>query len=406
VCATKESGTMKRRLLLSIVAFIVLTAFISANAQEIPDEVMQKIQESGGGDGGQSLVHSGGIDTTIPLTGSYACTSFCLATEGDCTFGVNLDRSSDEGLMYVNKRNVSKIGWEKNTVGDSARWTSAYGSVTFNIMGYNLPYAGMNEAGLMISTLGLNESRAPAPDDRFPLLSPLWVQYQLDNYSTVDEVIASDSQVRITMNAPMNPPPPVDHFLVCDKRGECATIEFLDGKMVYHTGNTLPVAVLTNALYEESVKAWQDGKLTDDPDGSLIRFGTTADRVTGVQALHHDRAVEYAFETLQYVSHPFLTVWSLVFDPENLRAHFRTKRSHELRYVDLSTLDFSCRTPVKMVDINEKLSGDIRNHLMPYSHDASLDHLAKALANLGMNTPRDDLETGLREQENFQCREK
>lgn len=394
---------MKKRLQLSIVSVMLFTALISANAQEIPDERMPKIQESVGGYGGQSLFHSGGTDTAIPLTGSYACTSFCLTTAGECTFGVNLDRSSDEGLIYVNKRNVSKIGWEKNTGGESARWTSTYGSVTFNIVGYNLPYAGMNEAGLMISTLGLNESRAPAPDDRFPLLSPLWVQYQLDNYSTVDEVIASDSQVRITMTAPVNPPHPVDHFLVCDKRGECATIEFLDGKMVSHTGNTLPVAVLTNAPYEESVKAWQDGELTD---GSLVRFGTTADRVTGVQALHHDRAVEYAFETLQYVSHPFLTVWSLVFDPENLRAYFRTKRSHELRYVDLSTLDFSCRTPVKMVDIHEKLSGDIRDHLMPYSHDASLDHLVKALANLGINTPRDDLATGLQEQENFQCREK
>jgi choloylglycine hydrolase len=222
---------MKKRLQLSIVSVMLFTALISANAQEIPDERMPKIQESVGGYGGQSLFHSGGTDTAIPLTGSYACTSFCLTTAGECTFGVNLDRSSDEGLIYVNKRNVSKIGWEKNTGGESARWTSTYGSVTFNIVGYNLPYAGMNEAGLMISTLGLNESRAPAPDDRFPLLSPLWVQYQLDNYSTVDEVIASDSQVRITMTAPVNPPHPVDHFLVCDKRGECATIEFLDGKM-------------------------------------------------------------------------------------------------------------------------------------------------------------------------------
>jgi choloylglycine hydrolase len=346
---------------------------------------------------GQSLFQSSEIATPIPSTDVRGCTAFCLNNAGYGLFGTNLDSNMYEGLLFVNKRNVSKTGWEKNTVGEYARWTSKYGSFTFNMVGYQTPWGGMNEAGLMISTLALHENQTPAPDERFPLLSPLWLQYQLDNNSTIEEVIASESLVRITQNAPQK----VDQFLACEKSGDCAVIEFLEGKMVYYTGKTLPVAAITNNTYEESVRAWQAGEaLTGD---SLIRFGTAADRVTDFQAMKSERAVEYAFDTLKQASHPFLTVWSIVFDPQNLRVYFRTKWNNDIRYVDFSKLDFSCGTPVQMLDIHEKLSGDVSDDLMPYSHEMSLDHLAKALATLGINTPRDDLDKGLQELENYPC---
>ena len=313
------------------------------------------------GCGGQSPFPSAEIATPMPPTDVHGCTAFCLNNAGYGLFGTNLDSGMYEGLLYVNKRNVSKTGGEKNTAGEYARWTSKYGSITFNMVGYQLPWGGMNEAGLMISTLALYESQTPTPDERFPLISPLWLQYQLDNYSTVAEVIASESLVRIAMDAPQK----VDQFLVCDQSGDCATIEFLEGKMVYYTGKTLPVAALTNNIYEESVRAWRAGKLTGD---SLIRFGAAADRVTGFQAMKSERAVEYAFDTLTQASHPFLTVWSIVFDPENLRVYFRTKWHNEIRYVDFSKLDFSCGAPAQMLDIHEKLSGDVSADLLPYSH--------------------------------------
>ena len=39
-----------------------------------------------------------------------------------------------------------------------------------------------------------------------------------------------------------------------------------------------------------------------------------------------------------------------------------------------------------MLDIHEKLSGDVSDDLMLYSHEISLDHLAKAFTELGINT--------------------
>jgi choloylglycine hydrolase len=336
---------------------------------------------------------------TLPSTADpigQGCTSFCLDNDGHCVFGTNFDNDIHEGLLYANKRNVSKTGWDPSATDEYAHWTSKYGSLTFNLVGYQLVWAGMNEAGLMLSTMALGESMAPVPDERPPLVTPLWLQYQLDNSSTVEEVMASASEVRLA--APL--PRPADHYLVCDRPGDCAAIEFLEGKPVYHVGETLPVEALTNSTYEDSVRAWQTGSL---PDNSLTRFGTAADRVTGFKPTDSESAVRYAFDTLAQVSSPSWTMWSIVFDPQNLQVHFRTKWNSRIRHIDFSKLDFSCGTPVEMLDIHEDLSGDVSSDFVPYSHDVSLDHEVNVLGKLGFETSRNQMEALLQQMERYPC---
>jgi choloylglycine hydrolase len=80
----------------------------------------------------------------------------------------------------------------------------------------------------------------PESDDR-PVLGVLqWIQYQLDNNATIEEVIATDAKIRISPN---NPPL---HYLIADASGNAATIEFFNGKIVVHKGKDLPFPVLTN----------------------------------------------------------------------------------------------------------------------------------------------------------------
>ena len=43
------------------------------------------------------------------------------------------------------------------------------------------------------------------------------------------------------------------HFLGCDRQGNVATFEFLNGKFVCHVDETLPVTALTNDTYKDSV---------------------------------------------------------------------------------------------------------------------------------------------------------
>lgn len=305
----------------------------------------------------------------IPETGR-PCTSFCLDNNGHPVLGTNLDFPWGEGLLVVNKRNVSKKGWEPSTTGEQAKWISKYGSVTFNLVGYQYAWAGINEAGLVISTMRLPETKTPAPDERPPLDTGVWVQYQLDNCSTVEEVIASNKEIRI-----ITP----DHYLVSDRAANCATIEFIDNKMVCHTNETMPVKALANNTYAQSIKYWKRsplnrffGELFSKPSFSLRRFEIAANRVTNFVPKKSESAVDYAFDTLKKASGQRVggtdTQWSIVFDTATLRAYFRTKTNQKVRFFDLNACDFSCSKPVKMLDVNENLSGDVAGHFKDYSH--------------------------------------
>ena len=342
-----------------------------------------------------------------PPAASQACTSFCLQNDGYCIFATNFDSFTPEempGILYVNKRDVLKTGWEQSTTGEVARWTSRYGSVTFNLVGYQFPWAGMNEAGLIISTMSL-VSLPPKPDARPPLETEFWLQYQLDNYSSVEEVIASESQVRIVSKVLG-----CCHFLVCDRKGDCATVEMLNGKMVYHVGETLPVAALTNSIYAESVKAWQERTpeelaRVEESALSLLRFTIAADAVTRFQPTSSEAAVRVALDTLARASIPDkipnLTVWGLVFDAKNLRVYFRSRGNSQIRSIDFSRLDFACSTPVLMLDIQADLAGDISDDLGTYDHDASLDQIAFMFGNVGI--AREQAEALLLQLERFPC---
>ena len=303
-----------------------------------------------------------------PANLSGACTAFCINDGDSCLFGANQDNTIGIGLLFVNKRGVSKTTWDSSTSGEFLRWTSRYGNVTINFVGYQMPWAGMNEAGLMISTMSLEQTQVPAADARPPLEPPFWMQYQLDNHSTVDQVIASDAEIRLAESA-------VDHYLVCDRTSACATIEFLEGQLVYHTGESLPVKALTNDRYDTSVSAWEESLLEEShpEDNSLWRFFAAANRLRAFDPLGSDNAVSYAFETLAAVSRQD-TAWSFVFDPDNLRVYFRTNHNPRLRYLSFSNLDFSCGTPVMLLDVHAEVSGDISNTLVPYTHTASYAH--------------------------------
>jgi len=328
----------------------------------------------------------------------HSCTAFVLDNNGYALFGTNYDNQIGEGLLFINKRSVAKSYWEKDPISDPAVWISKYGSITFNLVMNQDVWGGMNEAGLVITTLWLDGSQAPAHDERPWLYSGWWRQYLLDNFSTVEEVIASDSLVRIKEF--------VEHFLVCDHTGNCATIEFIDGKMVYHTGKSLAVKCLTNNTYEESVKSWQKKRIPNPSNikykSSLLRFQIAADHVMKFEPTDSKSAVNYAFETLQEVEGS-ITQWSIVFDTDNYKIYFRTKSHREIRYINLLNIDFSCSQPIKMLDIHEELNGNITDKLKLYSSILHFNHALHAWKKWGGNIHPDTLKKQINYIENFPC---
>jgi choloylglycine hydrolase len=103
-----------------------------------------------------------------PAAPAGACTAFCLDEAG--IVAKNYDWSLGDGRLLVNKRGVRKFF---SLTGEPAlgAWVSRYGSVTFNQYGQDLPQGGMNEAGLVVEILWLDDTTYPEPDDRSELTS-------------------------------------------------------------------------------------------------------------------------------------------------------------------------------------------------------------------------------------------
>jgi choloylglycine hydrolase len=254
------------------------------------------------------------IIPVIQASVAGGCTTFVLQGDDILLYGRNLDWCTGTGLIIINPRNLQKVALVPQG-STPAQWVSRYGSVTFNQVGRELPYGGINEVGLVVEQMSLPGTIYPAPDDRACILATQWIQYQLDNFTTVDEVIASDLALRI-MNSFAR-----FHFLVCDRTGRSAAIEFLNGHRVIYAGDALPVPALANSTYEASLAAYQSG--SEAPDSSIHRFLIAA-RLIGEFGPETGRGpVDYAFDILAAVSQGQMTKWSIVYDISGGEIHFK-----------------------------------------------------------------------------------
>ena len=278
-----------------------------------------------------------------------ACTTFCLERNGSIVFGKNYDFGIGSGMVVVNKRGVSKVS-QVGAPDHPARWVSHYGSLTFNQFGREFPSGGMNEAGLVVELMWLDGARYPKPDSR-PAVGVLeWIQYQLDNFATAADVVANAERVRIASRTPL-------HYLVGDRSGGCASVEFLDGRLVPHSGAGMPVHALTNDTYESSLAFLRERERSGARElpagaGSLDRFVRAATLVRAAERSSKEPAVDEAFRILGSAANPSRTQWSIAYDLKNLRVHFRTRANPKVRTAELAAFDLSCRTPVQVSDVD------------------------------------------------------
>ena len=281
-----------------------------------------------------------------------ACTTFFINTNGQMIFGRNYDWITDAGMVCTNLKGLSKTSL-KTENGETISWVSQFGSITFNQYGKEFPTGGMNEKGLVVELMWLDETIYPSADNR-PAIGVLqWIQYQLDNCSTIDEIIATDKKLRIspTGTTPL-------HYLVADANGNAATVEFLNAKMVVHKGSSLSLPVLTNSTYEESVRSYKNSSTSGN--NSLERFGKACSMIQQLNTGNHKKAViDYAFDILGEVAQGDFTKWSIVYDLTNKTIQFKTNRFKQVKMVSLPDFDFKCTTPAKAWDMNQAGKGNI-----------------------------------------------
>ena len=295
---------------------------------------------------------------TASAISTFACSTFLLNKNGQLVFGRNYDWVSGNGILLVNAAGLQKQAFLTSDI-QPISWTSQYGSVTFNQFGKEMPHGGMNEKGLVVELMWLQGTSYPAADKRAALNELQWIQYQLDNCASIEDVLATDKKIRIDRQhaAPL-------HYLVADASGKAATIEFLDGKTVVHQGSRLPAPVLTNSTYQSSVAQLDPSTRSKETNNSLDRFTKACHMLQQYQQGNNTTApVDYAFNILNNVSQAQYTKWSIVYDITNRQIHFTTNGHNQRRSLAFADLDFKCGSQAKSIDINTALKGNIAGNL-------------------------------------------
>jgi penicillin V acylase-like amidase (Ntn superfamily) len=292
-----------------------------------------------------------------------ACTTFFINTPTEKVFGRNYDWMIGTGQIIENKKGLLKKSMVKPGE-TSISWTSKFGSVTFNQFGKEFPLGGMNEKGLVVEVLWLEESKYPAKDTRKSINELQWIQYQLDNYSSVSEVINSDKFLRINSEQGNL------HYMLADKTGNSAVIEFIDGKTVITQGENLQYKVLTNNTMNDS-KAYLNKHTGFGGSTPISKKIDSKDRYVrtckNVKSYKQGNAVEHAFSTLKDVSYS-ATVWSIVYDISNMKVYFITENNQNRRSYSFTNFDFKCSSPVKTLDMNTTAIGNLNNKFVTYSY--------------------------------------
>ena len=319
-----------------------------------------------------------------------ACTSFLLPWGKQVVFGKSYDWNSGHGLLLVNKRSVAKQALLlPGAPASPARWVSRFGSVTFNQYGRDLPLGGMNEEGLVVEVMWLSKTDHGATHKKMPALNELqWIQYVLDTSKTVSEAISQARKVRVIKAHG------AVHYLACDRSGRCASFEYLRGKLVIHSGKQLPVSVLANDPYADSVAylrrhvGFGGKRPTPTSLSSNDRFVRAAALVREAQTgKRKGTAVAHAARVLDSVYTKNWTRWQIVYEPKSGRVHFRAAGKRKFYTLDARAQDYSCQTPVKVVDLLGTITGKPLARAVEYRRQHNLKLLQINLKKLGGRLP-------------------
>jgi len=306
------------------------------------------------------------------FTTSYSalsCTTFVLSDKNTLVFGRNLDWVSDIGLVVVNKRGIQKSALvlpPENPV----TWLSKFGSISFNQFGKEFPYGGMNEKGLVIEIMR-SKAEYPKSDERPALNELQWVQYQLDNSATINDVIHSDKFIRIQAVKEEL------HFLVCDQSGAKVVLEFKQGKLQVFRDQNLPLPILANSYYPEDLQRYKAG--------IPCRFTKVANHLKAYNTAT-ENPIDYSFKILKDVA--LEGSWSIVYDIKNKQIYFKSKTHSTIKKIDMNKFVFTCNQPAQLLSIQTNDSKDVTTYFKPYNHQLNTTILKNALQKNKIEFPK------------------
>jgi len=242
------------------------------------------------------------------IRGSPGCT--CFYASGSKLYGRNFDFPANPALLLfthpgdgyasVSMVDLGYFGYSLGNLPDG-------GSLESLATAPYMPFDGMNEAGLVVGMAAISHAEPPKDSGKVILDEIGVIRLLLDRAATVEEVLELLGEYNVQM---VDPP---IHYLVADKTGESALIEFLGGEMrvIRRSG----FQVMTNFLVTE----------TDMAGGAPChRYRYVHQGLSEAQGAVN---IDQAMELLQGASQDS-TMWSSVYDPVKLEVHVAMGRGY------------------------------------------------------------------------------
>lgn len=281
--------------------------------------------------------------TLFHFNHTYACSAFF--SDGKTKyFAKNFDWHSGQGYIIKNTSGQSKFAYGLKG-SNQAYWTSKYGSITFNQIGKEFPYGGLNEKGLVVEQLWMSES--VYQDNKNQTISELeWIQYQLDNYATIDEVILNINNLTIKPIATI-------HYFIADRNGNSAVIDFVEGKTVVNKKQGTN-QVITNETFLNSVNYFERNKTKIDKDSRshFDRYCQIKNSLSNIEIENQSQAFEILNNSSENKSH-YKTYWTIVYDLSNLKIYFKSFDNKIVKEINLSEINFDPNSNVEASAINQ-----------------------------------------------------
>lgn len=214
----------------------------------------------------------------------------------------------------------------------------------------------MNEAGLVVEQTTLWESSYPEPKD-LPAIGELqWIQWMLDTCATVEEAKNKATCVKI-----VNPMSRL-HYMICDRKGRCAIFEFLNGELSIYYQESLPVKVMANTPYLETIRNSQaleeknqERERSDYESNSMKRITRAA------QLLENSGSdVSFVYDVLQSIKRED-TAFSLVYDIDHLKIYYTSTRFPDRKEICFQQINFATTEIIINLQQNNETSHVIYN---------------------------------------------
>lgn len=326
-----------------------------------------------------------------------ACSRVTYTTKsGEVVTGRNMDwLEPDNAQIRVFKRGELKKSVTKS---NPIQWTSKYGGIGVFSGTPKGHFANsmLNEKGLSADVLWLDEANyGKYKNDETTIGVTEQLQYFVDNFATVNEVVDyvqnQKNRVEPSVNDFFSGFPLTLHYIVTDKTGDNAIIEYVNGEPnVYRKKGRI---VMTNSpTYDKMTaidKYFKEAGGLNMPGSSLsqarfVYLSAWLDEFTDTKLPRYingiknkdmsTQAVLSVLSLMRGVSTPVgvvpsleapnntSTIWRTVCDIKNNKFYFDSALSFSTVWFDLNKVDFT-KNQVLKIDVGDSIYGDVTDKL-------------------------------------------